>query len=379
MAPDYNNCIVNLVAAFLPIIGKKPRGYQPLDIIKDDVQDGRTHILLIIDGLGDTFLQKFPESFLYHHRRTKITSVFPPTTATALTSFFTGVAPQQHGITGWFTYFRELGTVATVLPFTSRYGGSCFSAADIFPDQMIQAHSLLDEPRVDAHVILPEFLMDSDYSRTLSGQALRHGYKDAFGMFHCIRTLAEQEKRCLVVAYWPDLDGLAHSKGVSSPEVENHFLELDNLCRENLAPLAKQGANVIISSDHGLIDTSPEKTVHLDDHTGLRDMLVLPLCGEPRCAYCYVRSGKDKAFKQYIAENLDFACELRRSSTMITEGYFGLGSVSSRLKERVGDYILVMKDDYIIKDRLLNEGMFHHKGVHGGLSGDEMLVPLIVL
>ena len=52
--------------------------------------------------------------------------------------------------------------------------------------------------------------------------------------------------------------------------------------------------------------------------------------------------------------------------------------MEKRLYERTGDYVLVMKKSYIIKDFLPNEKTDFQKGNHGGLSEDEMLVPLII-
>ena len=49
-----------------------------------------------------------------------------------------------------------------------------------------------------------------------------------------------------------------------------------------------------------------------------------------------------------------------------------------RLAERVGDYTLLMKDRYVIKDWLPGEGRFMHVGVHGGLTREELYVPLVV-
>ena len=61
-------------------------------------------------------------------------------------------------------------------------------------------------------------------------------------------------------------------------------------------------------------------------------MLTLPLCGEPRCAYCYVRSDNGEAFEDYITRELSFACELKKSRDMILEGYFGLGQSVKQLE-----------------------------------------------
>ena len=64
---------------------------------------------------------------------------------------------------------------------------------------------------------------------------------------------------------------------------------------------------------------------------------------------------------------------------MIDDGWFGLADPHPRLRERVGDYALVMQDDYAIRDRVADEKPFRHIGVHGGVSREEMRVPLVVV
>lgn len=379
LKPDYNRCIINLVAAITGAFGAKPNNYERFAPLIDPENCKHPIVLLIIDGLGDTFLRTHPESFLCRHRKGRLSSVFPPTTATAVTSFFTGTAPLQHGITGWHTFFKELGTVGTVLPFTPRHGGCTFSGAGISPAQLIAGESRLNELNVPCHVLLPHYFVDSDYSRTLAGTALRHGYENPGEMFEQIASLADPQQPGLIIGYWPQLDSLAHTHGMASRETAAHFLALDRECEKALPALAAQGITVIISADHGLIDTSKENIILLADHPELAAMLTLPLCGEPRCAFCYVRTDQGEAFEKYIREKLGFACELKKSSDLIREGWLGKGVPTDRITERIGDYALLMKENYIIKDRLINEKPFHQIGVHGGTSEEELYVPLIVI
>ena len=66
------------------------------------------------------------------------------------------------------------------------------------------------------------------------------------------------------------------------------------------------------------------------------------------------------------------------ATALIEDGWFGLGEPSPRLRERVGDYVLLMKGRWVIKDRLPGEPAFRQIGVHGGVSEAELHVPLIV-
>ncbi len=379
LKPDYSNSIVNLVASITKGLGGEPHGYQPLDGFGSMGWAQHPLVLLIVDGLGDLFLEGYPESFLWGHRQGQLTSVFPPTTATAITSFFTGVAPQQHAITGWHTYFKELGAVATILPFIPRYRGGCFSEAGISPAQLVGHGSLLDRLPVPCETVLPAYLADSDYSRMLSGRAGRHGYESLEEMFATIAALVADGKPGFIMAYWPELDSLAHSHGMASPEVDSLFRDFDAACRHSLDSIAQQGGTVIVTADHGLIDTVESDLISLEDHPRLAAMLTLPLCGEPRCASCYVRSDCRQEFEDYIAEHLSAVCELRTARELIDQGYFGAGPVSPRLRERLGEYVLLMKGNALIKDRLITEKRFAQRGVHGGLSAQELYVPLIVV
>ncbi|MGD9172160.1 MAG: hypothetical protein PVI97_19240, partial [Candidatus Thiodiazotropha sp.] len=49
-------------------------------------------------------------------------------------------------------------------------------------------------------------------------------------------------------------------------------------------------------ADQGQVDTGPADRISLDDHPALLEMLSLPLCGEPRAAYCYLQLGCEQAF-----------------------------------------------------------------------------------
>jgi hypothetical protein len=68
-----------------------------------------------------------------------------------------------------------------------------------------------------------------------------------------------------------------------------------------------------------------------------------------------------------------------RSEDLIANNYFGLFEPNPRLFERVGDYVLVMKENYVLRDSLLGESRPAHIGYHGGVSQEEMFVPLVVI
>jgi len=119
--PNYKNqSIVNLMASLAKILGGHSQ-YEPLEGLNLADSIDKNILLIVLDGLGYEFLQKYGKnSFLHQNLKGKMTSVFPSTTASAITSFATGLAPQQHGLTGWFVYLEEIKKITAVLPLIVR-------------------------------------------------------------------------------------------------------------------------------------------------------------------------------------------------------------------------------------------------------------------
>jgi predicted AlkP superfamily pyrophosphatase or phosphodiesterase len=281
---------------------------------------------------------------------------------------------------GWFTYLRELGCVTTVLPFRPRHGGPTFSQMGVAPGRIFTWTPMADRIRSRAHVVNPAYLVASDYSRAAAGRAQRLGYEGLLELIdHICRCVTDNDERNFVHAYWPDVDALAHQFGVASPEVAEHLQVLDRAVAQLAARLAGTDTLLLVTADHGLIDTSPERTIHLDQHPELAATLTLPLCGEPRLAYCYVRPGRTQQFEDYVRGELGERCRLRSSAQLIEEGWFGPPPWHPGLTDRVGDYALLMADNWVIRDRVAAEKPFRQVGVHGGLSPAELWVPLVVV
>jgi hypothetical protein len=157
-----------------------------------------------------------------------------------------------------------------------------------------------------------------------------------------------------------------------------HLLEVERALTDFLVAARHTDTLVLVTADHGQIDTKESDRIDLADHPGLARCLVLPLCGEPRAAFCYVRPGKVETFERYCREELGDKLELVPSQELVEKGLFGLGTPHPRLEERIGDYALLMRGSHVIREWLQNETRYPQVGVHGGLSETELLVPLCV-
>ncbi len=379
--PDYKGgSIVNLMASIEAGVGGSPEAYPPLSALSPGVLgDGEKVVLLVIDGLGYDYLCE-KGGALREHLLGAATSVCPATTASAITTFLTAVAPQQHGLTGWFSWFREIGSVLAILPFRSRFGGDPLSGVSFTPASLCGAPPLFDRIAVNSHVVVPDWMAGSAFNTAFQDGARMWPYKGMDGLFGSIlEAIKVRESRSLTYAYWPDLDTLAHNHGVGSEEVSRHFEQLDAAFSRFLKQLQGSSVRLIVTADHGFIDSPPERTILLSDHPELADSLMLPLCGEQRFAYCYVHPDRTERFKEYVGNELAEVADLFSSQELIEGGWFGLGAAHPELKNRVGHYALVMKDNYKIKEWVLGEKRYRHIGVHGGVSREEMMVPVVLV
>jgi predicted AlkP superfamily pyrophosphatase or phosphodiesterase len=335
-------------------------------------------VLLVVDGLGLDYLLGH-DGALRRHLQGQMSSVFPSTTASAIPTFLTGLAPQQHGLTGWHMYFREIGAIAAPLPFRVRAGRHALRAAGVSPQDLFGLTPLFDRLPLPCHVVSPNHIIHSDFNVALSGRARRHGYSTLDEMFGLLAGLMRSDAaRSYIHAYWPQHDSLAHEYGVSSEAVAEAFEALDTGFAQLLESARGSDSVVIVTADHGFIDTTPADTLDLDDHPDLRATLLLPLCGEPRMAYAYVRAGRERQFEEIVQGRFGERVWLMKSEEVLSRGWLGPGSAHPALQDRLGDYVLIPRGRTILRDWLKGEVRHTHIGVHGGLSAAEMTVPLIV-
>jgi hypothetical protein len=374
--PDYRGgSLVNLMSSIAGALGGTS-AYPPLAaLLPDELASARHVVLLVVDGLGFRYLSG-RDGALRRHLRTSMISVFPSTTASAIPSFLTGLAPQQHGLTGWNMYFREIGAVVAPLPFRVRTGRHALRDAGVSPASLFGLSPLFDRLPLSCHVVSPKQIVHSDFNVALSGRAQRHGYDGLDDLFAQIAGLLRAEPRSYIHAYWPQLDSLAHEFGATSEPVAEAFDALDAAFDRLLDTLRASGSAIIVTADHGFIDAG--ETIDLDGHPALRDTLLLPLCGEPRVAYAYVRSGRAAQFEDYVRTRLAGRVHLLRSETVLQQGWLGPGDAHPALGDRLGDYVLIPRGNAILRDWLKGEERYTHVGVHGGLSAAEMTVPLVV-
>lgn len=377
--PDYENSIVNLMSSIAKSYGVRLK-YKPLEILDlRKLKGAKNVVLLVIDGLGVEFVKKNSGkgSVFVRNRIGEITSVFPSTTMSAITTFLTGSAPQEHGLAGWFMNLKELGGVGVVLKWEMRNK----SKIKIEVNKFFKQKPFLEKIRVNSYCVAPKEIIRGEFNKRFTKRAKKLGYNSLKGMFYQLGKVIRKRGRKFVYAYWPGLDGLGHEHGMESRKVKKHFKEIERELEKFVRRMKGRNMVLLVTGDHGLIDVGKEKRINLNKHKEFMDCLSCAVCGEARVGFCYVRPGKVKEFESYVKRKLGKYCEMFKSEELVRKGYFGKvpGKEHEKLKERIGDYTLIAKENYALKDFLLGEKVKFNKASHGGVSKEEMGVPLVVV
>jgi len=386
--PDYSGGgLLNLMSSLIQARGGRCEHPPLTGLALDDLTCATNLVLLIVDGLGANWLERHaPDGLLSRGRWGVISSVFPSTTAAAIPTVLTGLSPLQHGLTGWFTYFGELGSVLAVLPGRPRYGGVSYRAAGIDPLRLFTHRSIFDRIDTRGLAVSPRFIAYSDFNRAHQGRGELRPFESLTEMFQqTLRALRPRRRwgrpsatpeRNYLYLYWPELDRIGHEHGIESAAALAHLTEIEQALESFLIAAAGTDTVLLVCADHGQIDTRPEDIIDLAHHPELVECLTLPLCGEPRAAWAHVRADCARRFESYCISELGDAVALMPSSQVIEAGLLGPGPAHPRIHDRVGDYCLLPNARYVLRQTLPFEDPPTHVGVHGGLSDSEIQVPL---
>lgn len=264
MMPDYaGGGLVNLVASLVQACGGAPRHAPLKALAAAPLAAARNIVLVLIDGLGDNYLtRKGAGGELARRRKAAITSVFPSTTASAITTSYTGCTPLEHGLTGWFTYFGEAGYVAAPLPFRTRGDNLPLRAKGFTPERAFPAPPLFESLKVRSIVVTYRDIVDSDYNVRHCAGAERRAYATLEEFVDQVEAAVKSgPQRKFVYAYWPEYDAISHRYGSQGAEALQQLEKIDAAFGRLLARLSGTDSLVVATADHGFIDVSRDESL----------------------------------------------------------------------------------------------------------------------
>lgn len=338
-------------------------------------------LFVVVDGLGMNLLERLPESdFLRSHMAGELRSITPSTTACAFTAFATGLYPFESGITGWFTYLPDHRLTAAVLPFLDRHSQTPLQDYGISVESVFPHEVLTPRMRHRPLSILPREICDSVAAKHLRGHTGAIGYSsipEAIAL--TIAAASEACSKSYLFLYLPHVDDLSHDKGPSHPEV----IELAHIIEgqlDRLAAAASSDVRMVITADHGQIAVPLERQHLLADGDPFLATLWHPPTAVGRFPVFHVHSERREEFLEIFHERFSPFFSLLTLEEAEEAGLFGPGEIAPNLRARFGHYVGVARETdtigYLNPNEPEGKIMIGH---HGGLSPDEMRVPLIVV
>ncbi|MGE5124206.1 MAG: hypothetical protein ACM3H7_06775, partial [Acidobacteriaceae bacterium] len=140
------------------------------------------------------------------------------------------------------------------------------------------------------------------------------------------------------------------------------------------SPASRQGTLLLLTADHGMLPTQKSGLYDLRNHPHLTELLHILPTGEHRLMYLFIRPGKERQVRDYFQQAWPDQFLFIDPQESVARGLFGPGKPHPHLFDRLGDLIAVARKDAYLwwaeKENPLT-------GQHGGLSADEMVVPLL--
>ncbi len=370
--PDYNNSIVNIACSVLKYYNVQTIKHPTLECVDTILENRkpRNVILMLFDAMGISILEKHlpKNSFTRTHVIKTISSTFPPTTVAATTSINTGLTPIETGWLGWITYFKEVD--ANVLTFFNTLQDNDKPASDrhlaytALPYKSLSMQIREIDPDVKCTAISPFPVNVTD--PTIISKSVRESCDKLI-------EITKEKGKHFIYSYWDNPDYSMHEYGVDDKEhITPILMEIDS----NLERLSKELGEdtvVFVTADHSQLNT---KWIFMSDYPELQNLLVRKHSIECRAASFTVKDGKKEEFKRLFNEKFKDHFILMDHDEFLSSGLLGPGVPHPRTDGFVGDYVAVATGEYSIDDERSDDV---HKGLHAGLTKEEMEVPLIVL
>ena len=346
----------------------------------------RSAILLLVDGLGLEQLQQYSahapffRSVLQQQTeaQTELSTVYPSTTAAALSSLGTGLSPGEHGLVGYDVYDPERQTVVNQLGgWDERTDPEVWQpAATIF--EQLNEQRLAGAHEIEPITIsLPAF-QDSALTRAALQGPRFIGHEDLTARFNQAARQA-QRPGALIYLYANELDRIGHQYGPGSDQWLEVLEELDAQARR-LSRKLPEGTLAAVTGDHGMIEVREE---HRIDFAHDEELVahIAHTAGEPRMVQLHfgpsaTEQERQRTLSAWQRRFGNQAWIVTRQQA-IDAGWFG--TVSARVRPRLGDVLVSGFEPIALYDsRRATPQSFSMVGHHGAPTSAEVRIPWLV-
>lgn len=374
--PDYDRSIISVISSIMNYY-RAPFEYPTVHAVDKHLSKFYKNVVLVVlDGMGYDMLEHnlSPKSFLRSNCVGKLSSVFPSTTASGMTSLYTGVSPNEHAWLGWSLFFKEF--CKTIDVFTNLDTYTKHQAAVSSVAEFIMPYETIYRAIADSIIgdVQPFTISQSKVKISENGNI--HKTADTLERVEeLIEKICMTDQNTFTFVQWCSPDDTAHRTGCYSAETREKLGEINRM----LDKLRQTVTDTvfIVTADHGMIDIADE--ILIDRIPEINDCLTLPPFMESRAMSFFVKSDKKTDFERAFTNMLgqDFLLLSRRD--VFDKKILGSGVTHKKTYDFIGDYLACAISDVGLRYRTMNaKPKQMNKANHGGLTEQEMTVPLII-
>jgi len=367
LEPDYaGETLGNVVPAIASALGCPLPGSPVATVLPE----ASSYVLFLIDGMGARLLERYAHaapflSSLLQSDRIGRAGV-PSTTVTSLTSLGTALPPGAHGVVGYTTRVPGTGRLLNALQWSK----------SVDPHQW-QPHRTVWQ-RLGEAGVAATVVNKREFRGTGLTEANQRGAEyveaDRVGERIAAALAVSRTPRSLTYLYDGDLDWTGHRYGVASTAWLQQLVMIDAEA-EQLHETLPPSTRMVVVADHGMVDSPRERRIDVDEHPELRDGVAL-LGGEARFRHLYCHGGAVESVVAAWRETLGDRAEVLTREDAVGRGWFG--TVEPSVLPRLGDVLVASRGDHAVMSSHDFEYETTLVGLHGSLTPDEMLIPILV-
>ncbi len=324
------------------------------------IPSGSSYLTVLFDGLGDHQLQGSAAAPLAASRRAALRAPFPTTTTVSLATIATGRPPAEHGLIGHLMWFAELSLVVNTLKWVDLAGANViYDTAGLLPSPNLWER--LRNAGIEPVTVQPDGFRSTPLTAALYRGCRWVGVASAEELVaRAVEEVAQPGR--LVFGYWPPVDFAAHVFGMNSAEYAQAVAEVAAVWQGMVGGLPPD-AVLLGTADHGMTPISDEGKLLVRDE----EFRTLDCFGDPRAVMIRGSARLVRLLAQRTGG------ELVLPERFLS--WFGEGTLHPRLTHRLPAHIVLARPGTVILPRGFDRRL---AGYHGGLTDEEVAIPLLV-